>query len=100
MSGFFGKVQGKVYVLSNKTNTCNILFAHSARASFGFPYFDPSLKFLQGFKNFNMLRYYTMAQILGPRNLTDWILHGIYVFGVLLKYYINDLLPISVINVA
>ena len=39
----------------------------------------------------------TMPHILGPRNLTDWKLHGDLYFGVLLN---NDLLQICVINIA
>ena len=43
---------------SNETNFGNVLFAHSARTSFGFPYFNQFLKFLQIFKVFNILRYH------------------------------------------
>ena len=49
--------QIKVYVLSNITNICNVLFAHSARVSLRFQYFDQSLKFLQRFTVFIILRY-------------------------------------------
>ena len=34
-------------------------FSHSARASFGFPYFNQFLKFLQKFPVFNILRYHS-----------------------------------------
>ena len=40
---------------SNETNICNVLFAHSARAIFGFQYFNQFLKFLQIFRVFNIL---------------------------------------------
>ena len=43
---------------SNETNIYNMLFANSARESFGFPYFNQFLKFLQIFTVFNILRYH------------------------------------------
>ena len=58
MSDPFVWVQRKVYVLSNETNICNVLFAHFLRASFGFPYSNQSPKFLERFTVFNILRYH------------------------------------------
>ena len=58
MSDLFVSVQRKVYVLLNETNICNVFFAHTARASFGFPYFNQSLKFVQKSTVFNILRYH------------------------------------------
>ena len=43
------------------------VFAHTTRAIFGSPYFNQSLKFMGGFI------VGTMAHILGPRKLTNWM---------------------------
>ena len=43
---------------SNETTIYNVFFGHCARASFGFPYFNQFLKFLQRFTVFNILRYH------------------------------------------
>ena len=51
-------MKGVYLIKFNETNICNVVFAHSARASFGFPYFNQFLKFLQIFTVFNILRYH------------------------------------------
>ena len=73
--------QIKIYVLSNKTNICNVHFVHSVKESLRFPYFNQSLKFLRRFTAINILRYH----IVGPRNLADWKLHEDLYFPSLIK---------------
>ena len=58
-----------MYLESNETNICNVLYAHSARASFGFRCFNQSFKFFQRFTVF-LIFWGIIAHILGPRNLT------------------------------
>ena len=61
------------YQMKPVTNICNVFFAHSAKASFVFPYFNQSLKFLQRFTVFNILRYhgsYLRSQESGRLDIT------------------------------
>ena len=52
----FSSMKGECFIKWNQYLWC--LSAQSVRSSFGFPYFNQSLKFLQRFTVFNILRYH------------------------------------------